>query len=173
MGTLNLGTSGRVTGGDAEFTGKVTKPAHPYMFLRPNSGVTVNHNSHTKISTMFGTTELNQGGIALDTSTGRITFPVVGIYKIRSKVNAATEAHWGNDNQFYLKVNGTTYPHSQAMYGATQKAGGERWYAPCYLDFCANITNTNDYIELFFYQNSGNNESLHDAFGFLEVYLIG
>ena len=172
MGQLNLG-SGRITGGDAEFTGKVTKPAHPYMLLRPNSGVTVNHNSHTKISTMFGTTELNQGGIALDTSNGRITFPVVGIYKIRCKVNAASEAHWGNDNQFYMKLNGTTYPHSQVMYGATQKAGGERWYAPCYLDFCANITNTNDYIELFFYQNSGNNESLHDAFGFLEVYLIG
>ena len=172
MGTLNLGSNGKING-HAEFEGRVTKPAHPYMLLRPNSGVTVNNNSHTKISTMFGTTELNQGGIALDTSNGRITFPVVGIYKIRSKVNAATEAHWGNDNQFYLKVNGTTYPHSQAMYGATQKAGGERWYAPCYLDLCANITNTNDYVEIFFYQNSGNNEGLHSAFGFLEVYLIG
>ena len=125
MGTLNLGSNGKING-HAEFEGRVTKPAHPYMFLRPNSGVTVNHNSHTKISTMFGTTEINQGGIALDTSNGRITFPVVGIYKIRSKVNAASEAHWGNDNQFYMKLNGTTYPHSQVMYGATQKAGGER-----------------------------------------------
>ena len=172
MGTLNLGSNGKVDG-NAEFEGRVTKPAHPYMFLRPNAGPDVNHNSHTKISTMFGTTELNQGGIALDTSTGRITFPVVGIYKIRSKVNAATEAHWGNDNQFYMKLNGTTYPHSQVMYGATPKLGGERWYTPAYLDFCANITNTSDYIELFFYQDSGNNETLHNAFGFLEVYLIG
>ena len=172
MGTLNLGPNGKVDG-NAEFEGRVTKPAHPYMFLRPNAGPDVNNNSHTKISTMFGTTELNQGGIALDTSTGRITFPVVGLYKIRSKVNAATEAHWGNNNQFYMKLNGTTYPHSQVMYGATPKLGGERWYTPAYLDFCANITNTSDYIELFFYQDSGNNETLHNAFGFLEVYLIG
>ena len=172
MGTLNLGTNGKVNG-NAEFEGQVTKPAHPYMLLRPNTNITIDHNSHTKISTIFGTTELNQGGIALDTSTGRITFPVEGIYKVRSKVNAEAEAFWGNDGQFYMKLNGSTWPHSQVTYQSMQSIGSARYYSPSYFDHCVNITNTSDYVELFFYQNSGVSENLHIAFGFLEVYLIG
>ena len=44
MGTLNLGSSGRVTGGDAEFTGIVTKPAHPYLLCQSNTNIDVNNN---------------------------------------------------------------------------------------------------------------------------------
>ena len=38
---------------------------------------------------------------------------------------------------------------------------------------CVDITNTSDYVEIWMYQDSGSNVNLHNAFGYLEVYLIG
>ena len=49
MGTLNLGSSGKVTGGDAEFSGTVTKPAHPYLLCQSNTSQVVNNNTNTII----------------------------------------------------------------------------------------------------------------------------
>tara|TARA_Y100001972_G_C7471878_1_gene240229 strand:- start:42 stop:560 length:519 start_codon:yes stop_codon:yes gene_type:complete len=172
MGTLNLGSNGKVDG-NAEFEGRVTKPAHPYMILQPNASVTVNNNTQTLISTMFGTTHVNQGGIALDTSNGRITFPVVGLYRINVKVNSSSEAYWGNDSNLRPKLNGSDYLSQQLFYGGTQNKGSNAWYNPFYLNVCVNITSASDYIELYMYQNSGSNVGLNNQFGYLEVYLIG
>ena len=89
MGTLNLGSNGTING-------VVTKPEHPYMVRQPNSNPTVNNNTFTKISTMFGTSHVLQGGMAFDASTGRITFPRVGLYRLNVKVNTETEGYYGN-----------------------------------------------------------------------------
>ena len=166
MGTINLGNNGTING-------VVTKPEHPYMVRQPNSGITVNHNSITKVSTIFGTSHVLQGGMAFDASTGRITFPRVGLYRINSKVNTATEGFYGNDSSYRPRLNGNDYIHQQLFYGGTQNKGSNAWYNPYYLNICVDITNTSDYVELWMYQNSGSNVALHSDFGYLEVYLIG
>ena len=166
MGTLNLGSNGTING-------VVTKPEHPYMVRQPNSSVTVNNNSQTKISTMFGTSHVLQGGMAFDASTGRITFPRVGLYRLNAKVNTATEGYYGNDSNLRPKLNGNDYIHQQLFYGGAQNKGSNAWYNPYYLNICVDITNTSDYVEIWMYQNSGSNVALHNAFGYLEVYLIG
>ena len=172
MGTLNLGSNGKING-HAEFEGRVTKPAHPYMFLRPNAGPDVNHNSHTKISTMFGTSHVLQGGMAFDASTGRITFPRVGLYRLNVKVNTASEGYWGNDSQLQPYLNGSVYIHNQLFYQGALNKGSAAWYYPYFLNICVDITNTSDYVEIWMYQDSGSNVTLHNVFGYLEVYLIG
>ena len=166
MGTLNLGSNGTING-------VVTKPAHPYMLRQPNSNVTVNHNSVTKISTIFGTSHVLQGGMAFDASTGRITFPRAGLYRLNTKINTAYEGFWGNDSQLKPYLNGSVYIHSQLFYGSAQNKGSNAWYNPLYMNICIDITNTSDYVEIWLYQNSGSNVDIHDAFGYLEVYLIG
>ena len=166
MGTINLGNNGTING-------VVTKPEHPYMVRQPNSGITVNHNSQTKISTIFGTSHVSQGGLAFDTSTGRITFPRVGLYRLNAKVNTATEGFYGNDSRYAPRLNGNDYIHQQLFYGGTQNKGSNAWYNPYYLNICVDITNTSDYVEIWMYQNSGSNVTLHNAFGYLEIYLIG
>ena len=71
MGTLNLGPNGKVDG-NAEFEGRVTKPAHPYLLCQSNANLDVNNNTNTLL-THFGNTRISQGGIAFNTSNGRIT----------------------------------------------------------------------------------------------------
>ena len=144
MGTLNLGSNGTING-------VVTKPEHPYMVRQPNSNPTVNNNTFTKISTMFGTSHVLQGGMAFDASTGRITFPRVGLYRLNVKVNT----------------------HNQLFYQGVLNKGSAAWYYPYFLNICVDITNTSDYVEIWMYQDSGSNVNLHNAFGYLEVYLIG
>ena len=89
MGTLNLG-SGRVTGGDAEFTGIVTKPAHPYLLCQSNTNIDVNNGVNTLL-THFGNTRISQGGMAFNTSNGHITIPRAGLYRVRSRVCDSNE----------------------------------------------------------------------------------
>ena len=42
-----------------------------------------------------------------------------------------------------------------------------------YVDMVVNCTNDSDYMQLYFYQDSGSNTGLHSEFCSLEVYLIG
>ena len=171
MGTLNLGSSGQVTGGDAEFTGIVTKPAHPYLLCQSNTSVTVNNNTNTLL-THFGNTRISQGGMAFNTSNGRITIPRAGLYRVRSRICDDNEARWGNNHVFSIWLNGAQYIHSQLFYMPVGN-WGTVWYAPSYVDMVVNCTNDSDYMQLYFYQDSGSNTGLHDAFCSLEVYLIG
>tara|TARA_B100000941_G_C28349522_1_gene471076 strand:- start:225 stop:740 length:516 start_codon:yes stop_codon:yes gene_type:complete len=171
MGELNLNTNGKIHG-HTEFQGRVTKSNHPYMLRSPNTSRTVPHNTHVLMQD-FGTTRVNQGGIGYSTSDGKITFPTTGLFRINCKVNLINEGFLGNDHQFYPKKNGTDYPHSQLYYQSQPNIGAQRWYTPSYLDICIDIDNANDYVQLYFYQNSYNSETLHGSFGYLEVYLIG
>ena len=171
MGQLNLGSNGKVTGGDAEFTGIVTKPAHPYLLCQSNTNIDVNNGVNTLL-THFGNTRISQGGMAFNTSNGHITIPRAGLYRVRSRVCDSNEGRWGNDHSFTIQLNGAQYIHSQVFYMPVGNWGNV-WYAPSYVDMVVNCTNDSDYMQLYFYQNSGSNHSLHDAFCSLEVYLIG
>ena len=166
MGTLNLGSNGTING-------VVTKPDHPYMVRQPNSNPTVNNNTFTKISTMFGTSHVLQGGMAFDASTGRITFPRVGLYRLNVKVNTETEGYYGNNSKLSPYLNGSVYIHNQLFYQGALNKGSAAWYYPYFLNICVDITNTSDYVEIWMYQDSGSNVTLHSNFGYLEVYLIG
>ena len=166
MGTLNLGSNGTING-------VVAKPEHPYMVRQPNSNPTVNNNTFTKISTMFGTSHVLQGGMAFDASTGRITFPRVGLYRLNVKVNTETEGYYGNNSKLSPYLNGSVYIHNQLFYQGALNKGSAAWYYPYFLNICVDITNTSDYVEIWMYQDSGSNVTLHNVFGYLEVYLIG
>ena len=170
MGTLNLGPNGKVDG-NAEFEGRVTKPAHPYLLCQSNANLDVNNNTNTLL-THFGNTRISQGGIAFNTSNGRITIPVAGLYRVRSRICDSNEGRWGNNHSFTIQLNGVQYIHSQVFYMPVGNWGNV-WYCPSYVDMVVNCTNDSDYMQLYFYQDSGSNHSLHDAFCTLEVYLIG
>ena len=170
MGTLNLGPNGKVDG-NAEFEGRVTKPAHPYLLCQSNANLDVNNNTNTLL-THFGNTRISQGGIAFNTSNGRITIPVAGLYRVRSRICDSNEGRWGNNHSFTIQLNGVQYIHSQVFYMPVGNWGNV-WYCPSYVDMVVNCTNDSDYMQLYFYQDSGSNHSLHDAFCSLEVYLIG
>ena len=171
MGTLHLGSSGKVTGGDAEFTGIVTKPAHPYLLCQSNTSIDVNNNVNTLLP-HYGNTRISQGGMAFNTSNGRITIPRAGLYRVRSRVCDSNEGRWGNDHVFATWLNGAQYIHSQLFYMPLCNWGNV-WYAPSYVDMVVNCTNDSDYMQLYFYQDSGSNTGLHSEFCSLEVYLIG
>ena len=170
MGTLNLGSNGKIDG-NAEFEGVVTKPAHPYLLCQSNANIDVNNNTNTLL-THFGNTRISQGGMAFNTSNGRITIPRAGLYRVRSRICDSNEGRWGNNHVFAIWLNGAQYIHSQLFYMPVGNWGNV-WYSPSYVDMIVNCTNDSDYMQLYFYQDSGSNHSLHDAFCSLEVYLIG
>ena len=170
MGTLNLGSNGKIDG-NAEFEGVVTKPAHPYLLCQSNANIDVNNNTNTLL-THFGNTRISQGGMAFNTSNGRITIPRAGLYRVRSRICDSNEGRWGNNHVFAIWLNGAQYIHSQLFYMPVGNWGNV-WYSPSYVDMIVNCTNDSDYMQLYFYQDSGSNHSLHDAFCTLEVYLIG
>ena len=164
MGTLNLGNNGTING-------VVTKPGHPYLLCQSNANIDVNNNTNTLL-TLFGNTRISQGGIAFNTSNGHITIPRAGLYRVRSRVCDSNEGRWGNNHSFTIQLNGAQYIHSQLFYMPVGNWGNV-WYAPSYVDMVVNCTNDSDYMQLYFYQDSGSNHSLHDALCTLEVYLIG
>ena len=164
MGTLNLGSNGTING-------VVKKPGHPYLLCQSNTGVTVNNNTNTLL-THFGNTRISQGGMAFNTSNGRITIPRAGLYRVRSRICDDNEARWGNNHVFAIWLNGAQYIHSQLFYMPVGNHGNV-WYSPSYVDMVVNCTNDSDYMQLYFYQDSGSNQTLHSEFCVLEVYLIG
>ena len=164
MGTLNLGSDGTING-------VVKKPGHPYLLCQSNTSITVNNNTNTLL-THFGNTRISQGGMAFNTSNGRITIPRAGLYRVRSRICDDNEARWGNNHVFAIWLNGAQYIHSQLFYMPVGN-WGTVWYAPSYVDMVVNCTNDSDYMQLYFYQDSGSNTGLHSEFCSLEVYLIG
>ena len=164
MGTLNLGNNGTING-------VVTKPGHPYLLCQSNANIDVNNNTNTLL-THFGNTRISQGGIAFNTSNGHITIPRAGLYRVRSRVCDSNEGRWGNNHSFTIQLNGAQYIHSQLFYMPVGNWGNV-WYCPSYVDMVVNCTNDSDYMQLYFYQDSGSNQTLHSEFCVLEVYLIG
>ena len=122
--------------------------------------------------THFGNTRVSQGGLAFNTSNGRITIPTAGLYRVRSRICDDNEARWGNNHRFSIYLNGSVYIHSQLFYMPVGNHGNV-WYSPSYVDMVVNCTNDSDYMQLYFYQDSGSNTGLHSEFCSLEVYLIG
>ena len=174
MGTLNLGSSGAINSTDLNISGRVAKPLHPYILYRPNATKTIAHNSNTKVD-HFGTQEVAQGGLSFSTSTGRITVPVSGLYRVRVKVNSSSEGRFGNDCQMWVRVNGSAYLSTQQVNFAAGGApsSSNLWYHPVEMDMCVNLNLASDYMEIYLYQNSGSTQTLNGSMGFLECYLIG
>jgi len=164
MGTLNLGNNGIING-------VVKKPGHPYLLCQSNTSIDVNNQNNTLL-THFGNTRVSQGGLAFNTSNGRITIPTAGLYRVRSRICDENEGRFGNNHRFSVYLNGAVYIHSQLFYMPVGNHGNV-WYSPSYVDMVVNCTNDSDYMQLYFYQDSGSNTGLHNAFCSLEVYLIG
>ncbi len=83
------------------------------------------------------------------------------------------KGYWGNNSSLKPYLNGSVYIHNQLFYQGTLNKGSNAWYNPYHMNICVDITNTNDYVEIWMYQDSGSNVALHNVFGYLEVYLIG
>jgi len=165
MGTLNLGNDGTING-------VVKKPSHPYLLCQSSTGQVVNNNTNTILTSLFGNTRISQGGLSYNTSNGRITIPVAGLYRVRARVTDSNEGRWGNDHHFDVYLNGSAYQHVQLYYMPTGN-WGNIWYCPSHVDIVVNCTNASDYIQFNFFQNSGSNQTLHSEFCSFEVYLIG
>jgi prepilin-type processing-associated H-X9-DG protein len=99
-------------------TGAVTTPSQPSWNLRPNTNNTVTHNddiigwtTNTALSSsalchIQGVTLSGSNtGVAGATSSGRINFPVAGVYKVWITFRYENTPGTGN---IYLNVNGTT-----------------------------------------------------------------
>ena len=164
MGTLNLGNNGIING-------VVKKPGHPYLLCQSNTSIDVNNQNNTLL-THFGNTRVSQGGLAFNTSNGRITIPTAGLYRVRSRICDSNEGRWGNNHHFDVFLNGSVYQHTQLFFMPVGNFGNV-WYCPSYIDIVVNCTNDSDYMQLNFYQDSGSNQTLHSEFCVLEVYLIG
>ena len=108
MGTLNLGNNGIING-------VVKKPGHPYLLCQSNTSIDVNNQNNTLL-THFGNTRVSQGGLAFNTSNGRITIPTAGLYRVRSRICDDNEGRFGNNHRFLVYLNGAVYIHSQLFY---------------------------------------------------------
>ena len=175
MGTLNLGSSGAINSTDLNISGRVAKPAHPYILYRPNATKTIAHNSFDEKLDHFGTQEVAQGGLSFN--AGTITVPVAGLYRVRVKVNSNAEGRFGNDCAMWVRVNGSDYLGSNSRYFNFAAGGAPSssnlWYHPVELDMCVNLNLASDYMQVYLYQNTGSTQTLHGTMGFLECYLIG
>ena len=144
MGTLNLGSDGTING-------VVKKPGHPYLLCQSNTSVTINNQNNTLL-THFGNTRVSQGGLAFNTSNGRITIPTAGLYRVRAKISDSNEGRWGNNHHFDVFLNGSVYQHTQLFFMPGGNFGNV-WYCPSYVDIIVNCTNDSDYMQLYFYQD--------------------
>jgi len=94
QGVQNIKYDASTTAMTIDSTGRVSRPVTPYIYLRGNSaGEVVSHGSAADYTNW--STETVQGGMAFNSSNGRITVPVNGIYAIAAKfyfwINNAAE----------------------------------------------------------------------------------
>ncbi len=117
MGTLNLGSSGKVDG-NAEFEGRVTKPAHPTFCARWKSGDTFSSDIIilTKIDNNYLTWN---NGSYYSTTTGKFTAPVDGFYYFEGQA-LATGFSNGDNIQDMVQINSSngliSWPRQRRSY---------------------------------------------------------
>ena len=86
--TAQIGTikdaGGNATAMTIDSTGRVLKTLMPFIYLRGNSATEVKSHGSASDYTNWST-ETVQGGMAFNSSNGRITVPLNGIYQIAAK----------------------------------------------------------------------------------------
>lgn len=76
--------TGGTTGLTIDSSGRVAKPVIPYLYLKGNSATRVTDKGTAEVYTNWNVTT-TIGGMAFDSSNGRITVPVDGIYIFSAK----------------------------------------------------------------------------------------
>jgi len=98
--------TGGTTGLTIDNSGRVAKPVTPYLYLRGNSDTRVTDKGTAEVYTNWNVTT-TIGGMAFDSSNGRITVPVDGIYVFSAKFY-----FWLNNVEAHLvavRKNGTVF----------------------------------------------------------------
>ena len=105
QGVQNIKYDASTTAMTIDSAGRVVSPAKPAFMARRTS------NQSTGV-VIFDTAVVNQGS-HYDTSTGKFTAPVAGVYSFSTVVLSNND---GTDNYFRseIHINGTTYAVSQA-----------------------------------------------------------
>jgi len=135
--------------------GRAYTPGQPSWCLRPNSGVNATNtgndyigwsnsttNSSSKVCHITGVTLTgSSSGIHNATSTGRLTVPVAGKYKIWVTIRGENMPNQGN---LYLDVNGSNIARQHVeIWGPTYGYPYGHGFMELVLDL-----NANDYIEV-------------------------
>tara|TARA_R100001443_G_scaffold116710_1_gene138155 strand:- start:382 stop:885 length:504 start_codon:yes stop_codon:yes gene_type:complete len=103
--------SGGTTGMTIDSSGRVLTPARPYIYLEGNSASEVTTAGGGYVNfTFFDVT--NNSGITWDSSNGRITVPIAGMYLITGHFYVWTNASGQNTVDLYINTTRTrVYSH--------------------------------------------------------------
>ena len=146
--TAQIGTikdaGGNQTAMTIDSTGRVSRPVTPYIYMRGNNAAEVTQKGTAEVYTDWAVEGSALGGMSYDSSNGRFSFPVNGIYQISAKfylwMNTA-EAH-----VVYFRKNGTAIQEYITDFAAV--GGGGRTDHTLTISECLNLT-TSDYIDFY------------------------
>ena len=126
MSTLKVGTiqdhTNSVTAISIDSSGRVTKPALPCANVSYTTSGMGAHTANNDKVLIFNVANLNQGN-HYDTSTGKFTCPVTGIYQVTAY---ALDSNSTDPGACYLQVNvnGTQYGTLSGSYSASASHAG-------------------------------------------------
>jgi len=178
-GNVAIGTSKALSGFEVwtgtastsfsvDTSGRVLTPYQPALLMyAQTSNQTVSNNSSTKIQ-IFNTSSFSRG-LTWDTTNHRVTVPVSGYYQVHAKINNTPDGASGNDDFLAVYKNGVNMIKDNAF---RQPRPVAQWYQTYFVSVIVSC-NANDYLEIWYYQNSGGNRAVHGDMGYVYVYLIG
>ena len=148
QGASNTTTSFKTNGGTnalaIDSAGRVSRPVTPYIYMRGSSAAEVTSKGSAEVYTDWAVEGSALGGMAFDSSNGRFSFPINGIYLITARfylwMNTA-EAH-----AIYFRKNGTSIQEYITDFAAV--GGGGRTDHTVTISECLNLT-TSDYIDFY------------------------
>jgi len=110
MSTLKVGTiqdhANSISAITIDSTGRVSRPVTPYIYMRGNNATEVTSKGTAEVYTDWAAEGSVLGGMSYNSSNGRFTVPINGIYQI-----SATFYLWMNTAEahvIYFRKNGTT-----------------------------------------------------------------
>ena len=130
------------TGLTIDSSGRVTRPVAPYIYLRGNDANEVNTKGGGTTYTAWSVEGSAVGGLSFDSSNGRFSFPIDGLYLITARFYL-----WMNTAEaqgFYLRKNGTSIQEYFTDFAAV--GGGGRTDHTLTVSEVLDLT-TSDYID--------------------------
>jgi hypothetical protein len=120
-------------------SGRITKPSQPAFIAYVQNEASLAYQTTHQLSQYYNLTDINRGS-CYNTSNGRFTAPVTGIYQFNFKY------YWYpiSSTEAYFYVNGSAWMRFQMMYNYSSNTnpGG-------YLGTALINLNANDYVELY------------------------
>ena len=144
QGVQNIKYDGSTTAMTIDSTGRVSRPVTPYIYMRGNNAAEVTQKGTAEVYTDWAVEGSALGGMSYNSSNGRFSFPINGIYLITARfylwMNTA-EAH-----VVYFRKNGAAIQEYITDFEGL--GGGGRTDHTLTISECLNLT-TSDYIDFY------------------------